>query len=89
MAAALIITIGILTTLAFIAWLIYRAIKVRQVKAHHVSYGISIITGIFTFAFFLSMNLPPLVKILVSIVVGIALIIAAANIQRRRQASKT
>ena len=88
MAIGLVITIAVLATLGFICWLIYRAVRVRQVKAHHVTYGISVITGIFTYAFFLSMDMPELVKILVSILLGMALIVVAALFQRRRQSDK-
>ncbi len=91
MAMGLVSTIAILATLGFIGWLIYRAvkgIKGRPVKAHHVTYGISVITGIFTYGFFLSMNILPPVKILVSIILGIGLIVLAALLQRRHQPAK-
>ena len=83
----LVITIAVLATLGFIGWLIYRAIRGRQVKAHHIAYGIAIITGIFTYGFFLSMDIPQLIKILLSIVLGIVLIIIAALLQRRQSAN--
>ncbi len=38
-------------------------------------------------AFFLSMDIPQLIKIVISIVLGIALIFLAAHIQRRQQDS--
>ncbi|MCJ7763901.1 MAG: hypothetical protein MUO90_01925 [Dehalococcoidales bacterium] len=76
----------------FIGWLIYRAVKgefnVKQIRAHNIAYGLSVVTGIFTYGFFLSMDMPQLFKIVVSIVVGIALIFLAAYIQRRRQPTK-
>ena len=80
-------TIAVLATLGFIGWLIYRAVKGKQVKAHNITYGISVVTGIFTYAFFLSMDMPQLIKIVVSILLGMALIVLAAYLQRR-QASK-
>ena len=80
-------TIAVLATLGFIGWLIYRAVKGKQVKAHNIAYGISVVTGIYTFAFFLSMDMPQLVKIVVSILLGMVLIVLAAYFQRR-QASK-
>jgi hypothetical protein len=84
----IVFTIATFAILGFIGWLIFRAVKGRQVKAHHVTYGIAVITGIFTYGFFLSMNIPQLIKILVSIILGIILIILAAVLQRRRQPAK-
>lgn len=88
MAVALVITVAVLASLAFIGWLIYRAIRIRQVKAHTVAYGLAVISGILTFAFFLGMDIPQLLKILVSILLGIALISLAAFMQRRRPTTK-
>lgn len=78
------IAVAILATLVFIGWLIYRAVRQKTVKAHSVSYGIAIVAGIFTYAYFLSLDFPQLIKILVSIVLGIIFIIFAALYQRRR-----
>jgi len=76
--------IAILASVAFIGWLIYRAVRGRQVKANHITYGIAVITGIFTYGFFLSMDILQPVKILVSILLGMALIVLAAFLQRRQ-----
>jgi len=76
--------VAILASLAFIGWLIYRAVKGKPLKAHNITYGISVVTGIFTYAFFLSMDIPQLIKIVVSILLGMALIVLAAYLQRRR-----
>ncbi len=80
----IVFTIATFAILGLIGWLIYRAVKGRQVRAHHVTYGIAVVTGIFTYGFFLSMNMPQPVKILVSIILGIVLIILAAFLQRRQ-----
>lgn len=76
----------------FIGWLIYRAVKgelkVKQIRAHNVAYGISVVTGIFTYSFFLNMDMPQLIKIVVSMVIGITFIFLAAFIQRRHQQDK-
>ena len=73
----------------FIGCLVYRAVKgelkVKQIKAHNIAYGISVVTGIFTYIFFLSMDMPQLFKIVASIILGVGLIFLAAYIQRRRQ----
>jgi len=85
----IVITIAVLAILGFIGWLIYRAVRGRQVKAHHVTYGISVITGIYTYGFFLAMDIPQPVKILASIILGIVLIALEAFLQRRRQVDKS
>ena len=78
------ITVAVLASLAFIGWLIYRAIKGRPFKAHTITYGVAEVAGVYTYAFFLSMDIPQLVKVLVSILLGIVLIILAAYLQLRR-----
>ena len=80
------IAVAVLASLAFIAWLIYRAAKGKPIKAHMAAYGVATIAGVFTFAYFLSMDIPELIKIVASILLGVVLIIVAAFYQRRRQA---
>ena len=75
--------VAVLASLAFIGWIIYRAVKEKSIKAHMVSYGVAIIAGVFTYAYFLGMDLPQLIKIVASIILGIILIIVAALLQRR------
>ncbi len=82
------VSVAVLATLAFIGWLIHRAVKGKQIKAHAISYGVATVAGIFTYAFFLNMDMPQLIKIVISIVMGIILIFLAAFIQRRRQLDK-
>ena len=79
---------AVLATLGFIGWLIYRVVRGRMVRAHNIAFGIAVVTGVYTFAFFLSMNILSPVKILVSIILGIVLIILATLLQRRRQPAK-
>ena len=77
--------VAVLASLGFIGWLIYRAVRHRHFMAHDISRGLAYIAGIYTFAFFLDMDsIDRLVKILVSILLGIALIILAALLQRRK-----
>jgi uncharacterized membrane protein len=84
----MLVAIAVILSLAFIGWLIWRAVKRRPIKAHLVMYGISCLAGIFTLAFFLSMDIPRIFKVLVCIVLGAALIFLAAWLQRRRQLSQ-
>ena len=76
--------VAVLASLGFIGWVIFRAVKGRPIKAHVVAYAVACVTGVFTLAFFLSMDIPQLIKIVVSIFLGIALIILAAYLQRRQ-----
>ena len=76
--------VAVILSLAFIGWLIWRAAKRRPIKAHLVMYGLSCASGIFTLAFFLSMDISRMIKILVSIILGAALIFLAAYLQRRQ-----
>ena len=82
------ITVAILAALGFIGWVIYRAVKGKPIKAHVISYAVACVTGVFTLAYFLGMDIPQLIKIVVSILLGIALIFVAAWLQRRRQLSR-
>ena len=79
------ITVAVLASLAFIGWLIYRAVKGKSFKAHIVTYAVACVAGVYTYAFFLSMNIPQLIKIVASIILGMILIVLAAYLQRRRQ----
>ncbi len=84
------IVVAVLASLVFIGWLIYRAVKGKSFtfKAHTVTYGLACVAGVFTFAFFLGMDIPQLVKVVVSIFLGMVLIVLAAYLQRRRQPGK-
>ena len=77
--------VAVLASLFFIGWLIYRAVKGKPFKAHTVTYGLSCMAGIYTFAFFLSMDILQLVKVVVCILLGAVFIVLAAYLQRRRQ----
>ncbi len=80
--------VAVLASLCFIGWLIFRAAKQKLVSAHIISRALAYLTGVYTFAFFLSMDIPELVKIVVSILLGMILIVLAALVQRRRQQIK-
>ena len=82
------ITVSILASLGFIGWVIFRAVKGKPIKAHVISYAVACVTGVFTLAYFLNMDIPQLIKIVVSILLGIALIVVAAVLQRQRHPDK-
>lgn len=77
--------IAVILSLAFIGWLIWRGVRRKPIKAHIVMYGLSCLAGIFTLAFFLTMDILRIVKVLVCIILGAILIFLAAWQQRRRQ----
>ena len=77
------IAVAVLAVLAFIAWIIVRAVKDKSIKAHFISYGVAVVAGVFTYSYFLTMDFPQLIKVVVSIILGI-IIIFGALYQRRR-----
>ncbi len=82
------VAVAVLASLAFIGWIIYRAVKGKSVKAYMVSYGVAVVAGVFTYAYFLSLDvIPQLIRIVASIFLGIILIVIAA-LRQRRQPSK-
>ncbi len=80
--------VAVLASLAFFGWLIYRAVKQKPVRAYMVTRVLAYVAGVYTFAFFLSMNIPLLIQVLVSILLGAVVIVLAAFLQRRRQPGK-
>ncbi len=81
--------VAVLASLALIGWLIYRGVRQKPIQAHTAVRAIAYLTGLYTFAFFLSMDFPLLIKVVVSIVLGAALIVIGATIQRRRPADRS
>ena len=80
--------VAVLASLVLIGWLIYRAVRQKPIKAHTIVRALAYLTGLYTFAFFLSMNIPLLIQVVVSIMLGAVLIVLGATVQRRRQADK-
>ncbi len=80
----MLIAVAVLASLGFIGWLIYRTIKQKPVRAYMVTRVLAYVAGLYTFAFFLGMDLPQLIKVLVSILLGAVLIVLAAYLQRRK-----
>jgi len=82
----MLIAVGIILSLAFIGWLIWRAARKKVIKAYMAMYGLSCVAGIFTLAFFLTMDISKMIKILACIVFGSILIYLAARLQQRAKA---
>lgn len=80
--------VAVILGIALAVWLIQQAARRKPIKAHWVMYGLSSATGIFTLVFFLRMDIPKMVKVLVCIVLGAILIFLAAWLQRRREIRK-
>lgn len=85
----MLIAVAVLASLALFGWLTYRAIRRKTVKASTISRALAYLAGIYTFAYFLSMEIPQLFKIVVSILLGMVFIILAAYIQKSRQPDKS
>ena len=79
------IAIAVLASLAFAGWLISLAIRKKPIKAHTVCHGLATVAAIFTYSFFLGMNLPDLLKIILSIILGLVLIFLAASLEQRQK----
>ena len=78
--------VTVLASLALIGWLIYRGVKQKPIRPHTIVRAIAYLTGLFTYAYFLSMDFPLLIKVVVSIVLGAVLLVLGATLQRRRPA---
>jgi hypothetical protein len=76
--------VAVLASLVIMGWLVYRAVRQKPIRAHSVVRAIAYLTGLFTFAFFISMDIPLLIRVVVSIVLGAVLIVLAATLQRRQ-----
>jgi len=81
----MLIALGVILSVVFGVWLGWRAFRKKPINAHLVMYLISGLTGIFTIAFFMTMDIPRIVKVLVAIILGGTLIFWAARQQRRKQ----
>ena len=75
--------IGVVLSLLFVGWLAWRAAKKKLVKASMVMYGLACLAGVFTLAFFLTMDVAKVIKILACIILGGLLIYIAARLQQR------
>ena len=84
----MLIALAIILSAGFVGWLIWRAIKGKTIKVHLVMNGLATLAGIYTIAFFMTMDIQTIVKILVAIILGGVLIFVAARQQRRRQSDK-
>ncbi len=80
--------VGVILSVAFIGWLVWRAVKRKAVKAYMALYGLSCVAGIFTLAFFLSMDISKMIKILVCIILGGILIFLAARLQQQAKVNQ-
>ncbi len=80
--------VAVLASLAFFGWLIFRALRQKPIKAHTIVRALAYVAGLYTFAFFLSMDIPRLILVVVSILLGAVLIVLGASLQRRRQPDK-
>lgn len=85
----ILIPVAVGLSVGFGGWLTWRAVKKQPIKLHVVMYGISMVTGILSIVFFMTMDIPKIAKVLGAIVLGGVLIFLAARMQRQRQAGKS
>lgn len=82
----MLIVLGIALSAGYVGWLVFwHAIRRKPIKAHLIMYGLSVLAGIYTIAFFMTMDIPRIVKVVVAVVLGAVLIFVAARQQRQRQ----
>ena len=79
------IALAIILAVGFVGWLIWRAVKGKQVRVHLVMYGLCALAGIYAIVFFMNMDIPTIAKVLTAIILGGVLISIAARQQRRKQ----
>ncbi len=85
----MLIALAVILSAGFVGWLIWRAVKGKPIKVHLVMNGLATLASIYTIAFFMTMDIPTIAKVLGVIVLGGVLIYLAARMQRREQAGKT
>ena len=85
----MLIALAIILSAGFGGWLAWRAVKGKTIKVHLVMYGLTVLSGIYTLVFFMTMDIPQIAKILVAIVLGGVLIFWAARLQRRSHPEQT
>jgi hypothetical protein len=82
----MLIGIAALLAMSFIAFLIFQALNGRFPKLHVILYMLSALAGVFSFVYFLGMDGNAIIKVTVSIVLGVVLIFFASSIHWRRRA---
>jgi len=80
--------VAVLASLAFVGWLVFRAVRQKPIKAHTIVRALAYVAGLYAFAFFFSMDIPRPLQVIVGILLGATLIVLGATLQRRRQPDK-
>ena len=81
----MIMMLAIWLSVGFVGWLVWRAVKGKPIQVHLVMNGLAALTSICAIAFFMTMDIPTIAKVLTAIILGAVLIVIAARQQRRRQ----
>ena len=77
--------IAVLLSLTFIGFLIWWGVRRKPIRAHILMYLLSTLAGVFTLTFFLGMEIPTIIKVVTTIILGAALVFLAAWLQRQKQ----
>ncbi len=78
--------IGLISIILFVIWLVYRGAKNREnidIKPYKIMYGLSFVSGIFTFLYFFTTDISTEIKIIASIFVGLLLILLGSSVQAK------
>jgi len=81
----MLIALAVILAAGFVGWLIWRALKGKQIKIYLVMYGLSTLSGIYSIIYFMNMDVPTVAKVLTAIILGGVLIWIAARRQSQTQ----
>jgi len=81
----MLIALAVILAAGFVGWLIWRALKGKQIKIYLVMYGLSALSGIYSIIYFMNMDVPTVAKVLTAIILGGVLIWIAARRQSQTQ----
>ncbi len=77
--------IAALLAMVFVAYLIFRALNGNFPPLHFVFYMLSGLIALYAFIYFLSTDLSFIIKVTVSVILGLVLVLIATALQRRNR----
>jgi uncharacterized membrane protein YhfC len=83
------IALAVILSAGFVGWLVWRAVKGKEIKVHLVMYVLCALSGVYAIVFFMTMAVPSIAKVLVAIALGAFLIWLAARQQRRKEQNQS
>ena len=64
-------------------WIVGRRRGGKRVELHHIFFGLSVVSGVCAYGFFMAMNVPASAKVLVSMGAGALLILLSRSLSGR------